>query len=353
MAPPSVVELSIFFLGFLHLVSGQNLECGSLITYRQHSVILSAAPQCFRNGCSAGNTTSTATTISSPCPVDAPCNRLWDIIRGKFEKDWCKSCHSDIACRIGGWPILNMTEACNVVPGDWIFAGNGGCCSSGDEPFQIADWINTLCNGSEWRAPFTFYGGMAKEDWEEWIEPWNWTLRPLNTSMYNITTDPGCNASAFLLTLGIENFVRGGTVCFYVLLALFFESKFKKPKFPWYRAIGGGLLEFMFILGGSIGASFTVKNTPGYQETPVGELILLLSSRPSVLGFLCAIGIIAIVFEDGRWYPNTYMTLYAANTAAGLAFSEAFQQIVGSIYLGRTANVGRKKDFFHVGHLVC
>src|SRR3954451_12261786 len=83
-------------------VFGQDSKCGSLITYRQYSVLLSEAPQCFQNGCNSINSTALATTISSPCPSDAPCGVLWDIFRQKFEQNWCESCRSDIACRIGG-----------------------------------------------------------------------------------------------------------------------------------------------------------------------------------------------------------------------------------------------------------
>src|ERR1700761_5677355 len=87
------------------LVSGQDSKCGSLITYRQHSVLLSEAPQCFRSGCISTNSSEPASTISSPCPVQAPCNTLWEILKQKFELDWCDSCGNDIACRIDGWPI--------------------------------------------------------------------------------------------------------------------------------------------------------------------------------------------------------------------------------------------------------
>ena len=356
MAHRILLNLLILLFSSLHLVLCQNSKCGSLITYRQHSVLLSEAPLCFRNGCNSGNTNSTATTISSPCPVEAPCSKLWGIIRGKFQQDWCESCHGDIACRIDGWPILNMTEACNVSPGDWIFAGNGGCCSSSDEPFQIAKWIQTLCNGSEWRTPFSYYGGMAKEDWAEWIEPWNWTLRPQNTSTYNITTDRNCNSSAFLWTWGYENITRAGSFFAYAVLVILFKSKFETPDYKWYRAIGGGVSEFIAILSSTIGAVIAVKNTPGYQDTPFWNLLLLISSRPSILGFLCSIGILAFILEErqlDRRYPNYYVSLYAANTCAGFAICEALQQILGGFYLWRTADVGRQKGFFHVKHLVC
>ena len=345
MASKPLAWLSVFYLSSLQLVLGQSPRCGSLITYRQHSVLLSEAPQCFRKGCDSGNTSSIATTISSPCPIAAPCNELWDIIRGKFEQDWCESCHRDIACRIGGWPILNMTEACNVSPGDWIFSGNNSCCSSGDEPFQIANWIQTLCNGSEWRAPFTYYGGMAKEDWEEWIEAWNWTLRPQNTSSHNVTTQPNCSSSAFLWTWGMDDISKVAYFILSVLATILFEIIHpRKPGFHWLRAVGGGVFDFLATLLGGIGATYIVKNTPGYETTPVGELILLISSRPSVFGFLSSILILIIVWEDGRYYQrNRYISLAGAHAATGLAICEALQYVVGAAYLTRTADVGRKR----------
>src|SRR4051794_2893754 len=74
-------------------------SCGSLITYRQYSALLSSAPQCFRNGCSANGTQD---AVLPQCPPPSPCSTLWGILETQFQPDWCSSCNGDIACRIPG-----------------------------------------------------------------------------------------------------------------------------------------------------------------------------------------------------------------------------------------------------------
>jgi len=360
----SLLLITFLLLQSFPFVHGQDPRCGSLITYRQHAVLLSEAPQCFRDGCGPPNSTELATSISSPCPAEAPCNNLWEIILENFQQNWCASCHGDVACRIGGWPVLNMSAACNFSPSDWIFSATGECCATGNEPFLIADWIETLCNGSEWRAPFNYYGGMAKEDWEEWIEPWNWTLQLQNTTTEQFASEPSCDSSSLLWSLGIENFTKVAGFIANAVFALFFKVVLGKnwgpidKRYHWWAAILGGVSDYISTFSGNIGTALILWNTPGYQNTPPGQLILLLSSRPSVLGALCSIGIVAIIFEDGRYgsartsrLEHSRLRQWAADTAASLAICELLLQISGSAYLGRTANVGRKKNFFHIGHL--
>src|SRR4051794_1656606 len=92
--------------------------CGSLITYRQFSAILDSAPQCLKTSCAS---TSELASISSQCNPDTPCYSLWKIFTDKFHDDWCSSCRSDHSCRTHGWPILNATASCEIIPHDWLF----------------------------------------------------------------------------------------------------------------------------------------------------------------------------------------------------------------------------------------
>ena len=150
--------LIIALLWGLALKTLAQSHCGSLITYRQHARLLSQDDAtCLRDGCADP---TSAVSLSSQCSSDSPCHLLWDIIRNQSQTDWCSSCKGDLACRISGWPVLNMTAVCDLIPHQWVFYG-GKCCVAGEEPFSIADWIGSLCNGSEWRASFGYYGGMA------------------------------------------------------------------------------------------------------------------------------------------------------------------------------------------------
>lgn len=176
MLGQTLTLLNLIVLSLSTVTTASQSQCGGLITYNQYTTLLNQTQpniQCFREGCSAP---LPASTMSSQCPQSSSCSALWDILQDQWQRDWCATCPDDIACRIPGWPILNATAACAVIPHNWVFSTSGQCCVSDDEPFQLAAWIGSFCNGSQWRAPFDYYGGMAKEDWEEWIEPWNWTV---------------------------------------------------------------------------------------------------------------------------------------------------------------------------------
>lgn len=126
--------------------TAQRSSCGSLVTYRQYTVLLESAPQCFRSGC--GNPPP-ADSMSSVCQPGSACFPLWDFLRVKWQDDYCAGCPHDLACRNSGWPILNGTAACETSPERWLFTDSGTCCFGTQEPFALADWIGQVCNASE------------------------------------------------------------------------------------------------------------------------------------------------------------------------------------------------------------
>ena len=113
--------------------------------------------------------------MSPTCSVTQSCTHLWDFLGIQWQADQCTTpdCRGDVACRIPGWPVLNITSTCTTGPQEWLFStsNTGAYCASEDEFFALADWVGGLCNGSEWRSPFVYYISMAREDWEEWIAP--------------------------------------------------------------------------------------------------------------------------------------------------------------------------------------
>ena len=346
-------------------------ECGSLITYRQHSVLLSEAPRCLSDGC--GQNTS---TMSSGCSTDSPCFRLWELMRRDWQQPWCDSCQKDTACRIGGWPILNMTETCETMPQAWIFYNeNGpGCCTDGNEPFILANWTTTLCNGSEWNSPFNYYGSMAREDWEEWIEPWNWTVRIENSTREVQQELLQCaSASTYLWSYGIDNLLTLATALGSFFVRVFLgptianftnrlpspitwiaNQLFDNPGEPevWIRVIFAGASDAALLILSDMSASFLIKLTPGYQDVPVGKLTLLLASRPRIVAIVCSLALMLPHIENNYpWLHRRLSPASAYNIAAAAAVAELIMQAVGSVYLGRTANTGRKKGFYLVNHL--
>lgn len=322
-------------------------------------------------------------------------------MRTKFQQNWCASCPSDTACRIDGWPILNATEMCETVPQDWIFYTDGGCCVSNDEPFEMADWIGAICNGS-WRRPFDFYGGMAREDWEEWIEPWNWTVRPENAAHEPVGAPDCPNPSHDFAIFAVENIAMT-----LVGLAWNFIGYRRDDKDPdgqssppgimmrlGNRLTGGQLGEIVrylrdtrrarrarrarkarlanqhlgfvkrqwsritrdkigpldeYLLWGSgigsaacsVGANFVnaaiYTHYPGYQNVPLTQLAILWCTRPRA-AWLAAI---LASIDHGPF----------AQAAASFAITEFILQFFGCVYLGITVNKGRERGFYYVNRL--
>jgi hypothetical protein len=337
--PISLPISACIILLFVRSIESQHLaNCGSLITYRQLSALLETAPRCFRTGCSSDTTPSwqasfcdddvsccsnnvSIRSISSACWPQSPCSTLWSIIDNETQLDRCNLCTDDIACRIAGWPVLNASSICEFQPQDWLFYTNGKCSTSGSEPFRLAEWIGSLCD-RDWRRPFEFYGGMAREDWEEWIQPWNWTVRAENTSTQCISLPDCPSASHGLWVFFAQNLVMAVLLpVTWKLVKRYREAKKSRRRnaantpveefeanLPWYnprtvkkfiqstmesisqsgKRIKDGSFGWVFHyswIAGGIGAAgseilfsfvgaYLVKNIPGYRHVPIPRLAL-------------------------------------------------------------------------------
>ena len=299
-ATHNVIQLLIVLLTIPYPVFSE-ISCGSLITYRQFDELLAEAPPCFQAACSDGLSTTAPLSMSSECAPNSACYPLWKVLRGQWQGAPCSEsdCSGDIACRIGGWPILNGTAACNTGPDDWLFSGLGGCCGQGNEPLNLSDWMAVICNGSQWREPFSPYGGMAVADWQEWIEPWNWTVEPQNktTKTFIIT---GCNTSkGTLLAFFADNIVSIGSAITETFVVWFLcicgiPAAMKKVKDPG-RALFSGFTTGAFFVMSNFATAILWWRTAGYENISIGRVGLHLCSRPSILGILCFVSL----FSDG------------------------------------------------------
>jgi hypothetical protein len=374
-----MLQLTVFFVIIYKATlafAASNSTCGSLITYRQHAVLLNSAPQCFRNGCGSKDPVK---AVDSSCASDAPCSQLWNLMKTQFDKNWCASCPHDTACRIHGWPILNATSACELKPDDWLFYVDGNCCIDGNEPFEIADWIGMFCNASEWRSHFAFYGGMAKEDWEEWIEPWNWTVRLENFTTSNSRDRPvrpvECRrASLYLGIFASEN------LAVLVLSVIFAFARWQYVRWRENQAeyklmsenvqitranirAGRGIIRIVvdkilnprsqvtpiitglgwcaLEVGINFGNAAIIHKYPGYEHVPLGDLGLLFCSRPSVAWVVCFAGFLSTSSFDSDYGSGVW-----ADIAWTGALREFVMQVLAAISLLRTVITGSHRDFY-------
>ncbi|KAI9773652.1 MAG: hypothetical protein M1840_006926 [Geoglossum simile] len=372
-------SLVIIYLLFQLLQLASSLDtCGSLITYRQYSTLLNRAPQCFRDGCIANGTQDAGLPACAP---PSPCSALWTVLETQFQTDWCSSCKGDIACRIPGWPVLNATSACKTTPHNWVFYVDDNCCKTGNQPFELASWIGNMCNQSQWREPFQPYGGMAQADWEEWIVPWNWTVRREKSALNNnnnknnssnssgifkTTKQSECQRTSLYLGLfALDNFA---VVIFAIIegwlryklvkiddadrernfrrgLISLFTKRFVRPSgVIWTLAVGA------IWSGTEIGVNFAnayyIKHHSGFSHVPLVELALLFCSRPSISWIPCFLGFL----PDRNFHSHQAQAVFA-DIAYTSAFREFVMQVIGGVYLGRTGNVGRQRGFYLIHHL--
>jgi hypothetical protein len=354
-------------------------RCGSLVTYRQYSTLLDSAPSCLRNGC-GGN--DTANSMSSSCPSTAPCSQIWDLMQSQYQQDWCNDCKHDIACRIPEWPVMNATAVCDVSPHTWLFDASGTCCNSGNDPFELANWVGSLCNGSDWRSSFSEYGWMAQQDWAEYLLPWNDTVAPQGVDSHNRQLIPECSKTPWYLgVFFLEN-------VFYLTCAILFglsrlwwiklkennEAPVQRlcwwKKKPSQEAIHPGPVTRSFLgpylpilvgiilaglqVGLAMASAKIIRNHEGYGHTNVGHLGLLFCSRPRLTWFACVLGLFRRSLPK-KFFKSRHGRTAARAVLAGVAVSstvsEGILQIVGIYYMVITANSGRHKGFYAPHHL--
>jgi hypothetical protein len=382
----------IFLLCFTKLSSAQ---CGSLVTYRQHADLLGSAPRCLREGCSQRESN---TTISSSCPSAAPCSAYWNMFVDHFDPKhaWCSNCASDLACRIQGWPVMNATMLCQSTPNQILF-GNEGCCTQGNEPFELASWTGTLCNGSEWRTQFDTCGGMACLDWREWIMPWNWTVQNTHLRPDQHVCKP---PSRYLAIYAIEHLCwlvlsfgigalrlwiarheedKNRSIFRFLLISTWAHFKFPentnevikeklleegedlRPSFTdplkWGFPVLMGVLLAGLQLAFNFWVAHVIKSAPGYDEVPLALLGLLFCCRPRLSWLSCLLALTPIhwlerIFHfkhdgDGIWAAK----LVLSSVAVSSAVTESIMQLLGAYFLGTTAHIGRKRGFYALHHL--
>ena len=344
----------------ISLLVASESDCGSLVTYHEFSDLLKQSnATCFRNGC--GNLP--ATSISSQCLPDSPCFVLWNLLLAQFQPDWCASCRNDPACRVRGWPVLNATAACSEVPNEWLFSAQGDCCASGEEPYLLADWINSLCNGSQWRVPFAFYNDMAKEDWDEWRQPWNWTVPAKNTSVLNVEQPQCAHTWAFLQNFLFDNVIELLAFAIGTGLTIWaaIQRRFEPPNMPccwrictgtWYWGIVTGMGSVAVKLVANFIAANAIYEASGHQGAHRGEIILLLFTSPSLTIILCAAGFLIPLFDEYLlMHRLTEIRQYLARVTLSFATTAIILQTISAACMFRTARAGHVKGFYHNGSL--
>lgn len=264
----------------------------------------------------------------------------------------------------------------------------GGCCADdNDEMAALSSWIETLCNGT-YKTLFEYYDGQAQQDWEQYILPDNHTVEP------DQTVHAQCpNRSWYLGLFGIENVVFLIFVFIYFVATLYYERGFvrKSPKAMIFyrlvtpiRVVKTGLksafisifrirtsndgtaevvetiLLAIFLAGVQLAFNFAtavvIQRTPGYSQVDVTLLALLFCSRPRLGWLACLLSEIPDWVLQQWLHMTDHASLVAGQTivarvAVSSAMGEVIMQLLGSYFLGKTANVGVTRGFYQHNHL--
>ena len=118
----------------------------------------------------------------------------------------------------------------------------------------------------------------------------------------------------------------------------------------------------LLVVGNFLSAHFIAK-VHGYADVPVGELTLLLCTRPSLFMLLCGLGFFLVLFEDEGFYdvrrfPSTIgrrrsnkIRQYLANVCCANAVTAGIIQTLSAAYFFRTVRTGTSRKFYYSGHL--
>jgi hypothetical protein len=221
----------------------------------------------------------------------------------------------------------------------------GGTCQIFETRIDYINWLHNLCgNVLDWHGLPVNWPHLAAPTPLDMI-PWRWTVKPSDhsntasvTRSESIEAMENCASNEWKL----ESFAL-------VNIATFLATIFSRRKgiyrlvrgSPWHLhssswVFTGILMAALQLLANWLNA-FLVQITPGYENVPVIQLMLLWCSMPRL-----------------TWLPilltgvQPFETMNIS-TAASSLLSETILQSLSLYYMGMTVNYGREHNFYFGG----
>lgn len=147
-----------------------------------------------------------------------------------------------------------------------------------------------------------------------------------------------------------------------LLIARHKGGDFKDVKRRTVTVASGAFGAALLVVGNYVSA-LLIARALRPTSVPVGELTLLLCTRPSLFMLFCGLGFLLIVLEDKGSYhlsqlPGTVGQLrsdkirqYLANVCGANAVTAAIMQNIGAAYYFPVVSAGSRKQFYYSGHL--
>lgn len=208
----------------------------------------------------------------------------------------------------------------------------GGSCQVFEGRIDYIKWLRDTCGGVEdWRGLPDNWRQLAAPTSRDMI-PWGWTIKPskgsnCSSNRWKLGSFALVNITTFLaMALSQRTRIRQ--------IARDFLGHHRRPQ-SWYSK--GALIAALQILASYINA-LLVRRTPGYEDVPVTQLMLLWCSMPRVLAWLPVL-LVGI-------QPLETMNISAA---VSCLFAEAILQGFASYYMAMTVKYGLEHNFYFGG----
>lgn len=218
----------------------------------------------------------------------------------------------------------------------------GGACQIFETRIDYIKWLHDLCgNVQDWHGLPDNWRQLAAPTPLDMI-PWRWTIKLSNDSNIAYITRLGSIRAAETCASNEWKLGSFALVNIATFLAAFLSQRtsihriargFLWHPHPWCWVFKGALIAALQLLANWFNM-FLVQKTPGYEDVPVIQLMLLWCSMPR-LAWLTILLIGVQPFEAMN-FP----------AAASSLFAEMILQFLSSYYMIMTVNYGREHNFY-------
>ncbi|KAI3340170.1 hypothetical protein F4824DRAFT_497752 [Ustulina deusta] len=222
----------------------------------------------------------------------------------------------------------------------------GGSCQIFETRIDYIKWLHDLCgNVQDWHGLPDNWRQLAAPNPFDMI-PWRWTMKPSNGSNINASiTRLGSIGATETCASNEWKLGSFALVNLTALLAAFFSQRTSIRRivrgFLWYpqpsRWVFKGVLIAALQLLANWFNVFLVQKSPGYEDVPIVQSILLWCTMPRPAW-------VTVLLVGAK--PFESMNIFAV---ASSFFAETILQFLSSYYMVMTVNYGRKHNFYFGG----
>lgn len=238
-------------------------------------------------------------------------------------------CATD-ACKIdaNGYCEVKRTVDRACFCRDVVYDSCGGSCHIFEARIDYVKWLHGLCgNVQDWHGLPDNWRQLAAPTPLDMI-PWQWTLKPTETC---VSSEWKIRSFAF--------------VNIATLIAAFLSQGRSTPRIVpdlrWYPHPGSWFFKGTLIVALQLLANwfstFLVQKTPGYEDVPFVQLMLLWFSIPRLTWLT--------ILLIGVQSPEAL----GSSAASASLFAELIFQLLSSYYMGMTIHYGQKHNFYSGG----